>query len=49
LDAVRHSATGTVELVAIHHGRAVPDRCLLCSHVNQLLAALQDEKAALAA
>jgi hypothetical protein len=49
LDAVHHSATGTVELVAIHNGRAVPDRCLLCSHVTQLLATFQHERAASAA
>jgi hypothetical protein len=37
-DAVRHSATGTVELVVVDHGRAVPDRCLLCADVGgQLL------------
>ena len=28
-DLLRHSVTGTVELVAVEHGRAVPDRCLL--------------------
>jgi hypothetical protein len=49
LDAVRHSATGTVELVAMHNGQPVPDQCLLCSHANELLAALQDEQAASAA
>jgi hypothetical protein len=49
LDAVRHSATGTVELVALHNGQPVPDRCLLCSNVNELLATFHDEQAALAA
>jgi hypothetical protein len=34
-DALRHSATGTVELVAVDHGRAVPDRCLLCSSIPE--------------
>jgi hypothetical protein len=32
-DAVQHSATGTVELVVVDHGRAVPDRCLLCADI----------------
>jgi hypothetical protein len=32
-DAVRHSATGTVEVVTIDHGRAVPDRCLCCAAI----------------
>jgi hypothetical protein len=27
-DAVQRSSTGTVELVVVDHGRAVPDRCL---------------------
>jgi hypothetical protein len=30
-DVVRHSLTGTVEVVAVVQGRAVPDRCLLCA------------------
>jgi hypothetical protein len=33
-DVLRHSATGTVELVTVDHGRAVPDRCLLCSEIG---------------
>jgi hypothetical protein len=36
-DVVRHSATGTVELVVVDGGRAVPDRCLLCSDVGEHL------------
>jgi hypothetical protein len=36
-DVLRHSATGTVELVAIDHGRTVPDRCLLCDRVSEHL------------
>lgn len=36
-DVLRHSATGTVELVAVDQGRAVPDRCLLCSEVGEQL------------
>jgi hypothetical protein len=39
LDVVRHSATGTVELVAVDQGRAIPDRCLLCSEVDEHLRA----------
>ena len=40
-DAIRHSATGTVDLVVVDHGRAVPDRCLLCANIPQdLLPAL---------
>src|SRR5947207_10150107 len=27
-DAIQHSATGTVDLVVVDHGQAVPDRCL---------------------
>jgi len=30
-DAIQHSATGTVDLVVVDHGQAVPDRCLLCT------------------
>jgi hypothetical protein len=37
LDAVRHSTTGTVDLVRVDHGRAVPDQCLLCSSLPELL------------
>ena len=36
-DVLCHSATGTVELVRVSEGRAVPDRCLLCSEVDQRL------------
>ena len=32
-DAFRHSATGTVELVSIADGQAVPDQCLRCEDV----------------
>jgi hypothetical protein len=39
-DAVQRSATGTVDLVVVDHGRAVPDRCLLCADLpHQLLPA----------
>jgi hypothetical protein len=46
-DALRHSATGTAELVTIVHGRAVPDRCFLGAHVAKLLPASPDRPAAL--
>lgn len=36
-DAVRHSVTGTVDLVTIDHGRAVPDCCLLCASIPEHL------------
>ena len=40
-DAIRHSLTGTVELVSIEPGHATPDRCLLCSDVpDDLLGAV---------
>jgi hypothetical protein len=35
VDALRHSSTGTVELVTIEYGRAVPDRCLLCAEIPE--------------
>jgi hypothetical protein len=35
MDAVRHSQTGTVELVTVDHGRAVPEQCLLCSGIPE--------------
>jgi hypothetical protein len=35
MDAVRHSQTGTVELVTVVEGRAMPERCLLCSSVPE--------------
>jgi hypothetical protein len=37
-DVLRHSATGTVELVTVDHGRAVPDRCVPCARVAEHLA-----------
>ena len=42
-DAVRHSLTGTVELVTVGEGRAIHDRCLLCGDLPQeLLSAIPD-------
>jgi len=37
VDALGHSCTGTVEVVTVDHGRAVPDRCLLCAEVPKYL------------
>jgi hypothetical protein len=36
-DAVQHSATGTVEVVTVDHGRAVPDRCVCCGALPEEL------------
>jgi hypothetical protein len=36
-DVLRHSASGTVELITIDHGRAVLDRCLPYASVPQNL------------
>lgn len=36
-DAVRHSATGTVEVVTVDHGRAVPDRWWPCADLPEEL------------
>jgi hypothetical protein len=38
-DALRHSSTGTAELVTIERGRAVPDRCLLGAQMADRLSA----------
>jgi hypothetical protein len=38
-DALRHSLTGTAELVTVHQGRALPDRCLLGAQVAEMLSA----------
>ena len=38
-DALRHSMTGTAELVTVHQGRALPDRCLLGAQVAEMLSA----------
>jgi hypothetical protein len=48
-DAVRHSLTGTVELVTVDHGRAMPDRCLLCAEVPEHLLPPADNRVAAAA
>jgi hypothetical protein len=36
-DVLRHNATGTVELVTVDHGRAIPDRCILCQNLTEHL------------
>jgi hypothetical protein len=36
-DALCHSASGSVEVVTVDHGRAVPDRWLLCSALSEEL------------
>jgi hypothetical protein len=48
-DAVRHSATGTVEIVTVDRGRAVPDRCLCCSELPDDLLPEVGRRALLAA
>jgi hypothetical protein len=48
-DAIRHSATGTVELVAVDHGRAIPDSCLLCADIPEHLLPADDRPAMAAA
>jgi hypothetical protein len=41
-DAAQHSATGTVELVVVDHGRAVPDSCILCAAIPERLLPADD-------
>ena len=48
-DALRHSSTGTAELVTVDHGRPVPDRCLLGAQVAEELLAQSRRPALLAA
>jgi hypothetical protein len=36
-DAIRHSLTGTVELVTVTEGRAALDQCLLCGDLTEEL------------
>jgi hypothetical protein len=48
-DAVRHSMTGTAELVTVHQGRALPDRCLLGAQVAEMLSAAPCRPALVAA
>jgi hypothetical protein len=48
-DVLRHSATGTVEVVTVDHGRAVPDRCFPCASVPQRPLPYPDSPALLSA
>jgi hypothetical protein len=48
-DAVRHSVTGTVEVVTVDHGRAVPDQCMLCADIPEALLPAAGLRVALAA
>jgi hypothetical protein len=48
-DVLRHTATGTVEVVTVDRGRAVPDRCLLCADIPTALLAVGESPAACAA
>jgi hypothetical protein len=48
-DVLRHPATGTVEVVTTDHGRALPDRCLLCRDIPTALLPLADLPAPVAA
>jgi hypothetical protein len=48
-DVLRHSSTGTVEVVTVDHGRAVPDRCMLCSELPASLLPAGDLRVPVAA
>lgn len=48
-DVLRHSATGTVEVVTVERGRAVPDSCRLCSDIPPALLPPADLRVELAA
>jgi hypothetical protein len=48
-DAVRHSLTGSVEVVTVDHGRAVPDRCLCCALIPEGLLPAADIRVLVAA
>jgi hypothetical protein len=42
-DAIRHSLTGTVELVTVTEGRATLDQCMLCGDLTEdLLSSIPD-------
>lgn len=49
IDALRHSSTGTVKVVTIDHGKALPDRCLLCAELPEYLRPVPGRPLALAA
>jgi hypothetical protein len=48
-DVIRHSATGTVDLVVVDQGRAAPDRCLLCADIPEHLLPADDRRVLAAA
>jgi hypothetical protein len=48
-DAVQHSTTGTVDLVVVAHGQAVPDRCLPCVDIPPRLLPSDDRRVPYAA
>jgi hypothetical protein len=48
-DVLRHSVTGTVEVVTVDHGRSVPDRCVLCSDLPASLLPASDLRVPVAA
>jgi hypothetical protein len=48
-DALRHSLTGTVEIVTVDRGRAVPDRCLRCAIIPETLLPAPDLRVLVAA
>lgn len=48
-DVLRHTATGTVEVVTTDRGRAVPDSCLLCRDIPTTLLPAGDLRLAAAA
>jgi hypothetical protein len=48
-DVLCHSATGTVEVVTVDNGRAVPDRCLVNGQIWEHLALFRDRPVAAAA
>jgi hypothetical protein len=48
-DAIRHSATGTVDLVVVDQGQAVPDRCLLGADIPEYLPLAGDYRVPIAA
>jgi hypothetical protein len=48
-DALRHSRTGTVEVVTIDHGRTVRDRCLCCAAIPEELLTPVDARIVVAA